>query len=421
MASFPYFNAIILLLLSQSTQNGNNVTAFQLYSNPTQQQSSLSINKSKSMNPIHRHNHDRSSSALFFHPNAIQANALQKSSRVIADSHASPTSTRLSMIFERMSEECIGALVTAQNESARLGQSTVGTEIMTVGIIDKPENSRTTLKKYGITVRKTKRTVEDMFQPNGDDEDDEGTGGGGGMGELAGKMLNMNRKARDVELPFTPSLKRVLNLAAKIADKMNQSSGSMIRSEHVLLALFGWEEEVKDKANAKLDTDGYAKGALAVFLQIDGVSEDFSSTEFCRNLAIELRETSDDDELQLVSGGKKGKDSTPTLDECGVDLTKAAEDGELDDVFGRDDEIKACLRTLIRRRKNNPCLMGEPGKYDIFNQSWSYEWNPVSSYTSHIRTIYIDFDHATFNRCGKDCYCRGACTNYSSTKNVGKS
>mmetsp|Transcript_11669 Transcript_11669/g.17719 ORF Transcript_11669/g.17719 Transcript_11669/m.17719 type:complete len:870 (+) Transcript_11669:1-2610(+) len=64
---------------------------------------------------------------------------------------------------------------------------------------------------------------------------------------------------------------------------------------------------------------------------------------------------------QLVSGGGGGPQKTPTLDECGVDLTKAAEDGELDDVYGRDEEIKGCLRTLVRRRKNNPCLIGEPG------------------------------------------------------------
>lgn len=260
---------------------------------------------------------------------------------------------------------------------------------MTLGIVDKPENAKFVLKKYGVTLRKVKRTVEDMFQPNGSDDDDDdgdynngvndskdgkGKKFGGGLGS---RMLNINRKARDVELPFTPSLKRVLNLAAKIADDMyktnnfgSTATGSIIRSEHVLLALFGWEEEAKDSANAKLDKDGYAKGALAVFLQMDGIEVQqgtFSATEFCRTLVVHLRDKAtgqddEDDDRQLVSGGRKGKDSTPTLDECGVDLTKAAEDGELDDVYGRDDEIKACLRTLVRRRKNNPCLMGEPGK-----------------------------------------------------------
>ena len=248
-----------------------------------------------------------------------------------------------------MSEECIGALVTAQNEAARLGQSTVGTEIMTIGVVDRPENSRKTLKKHGVTLRKTRRTTEDMFQP----EDEEASAS-------FGKMFNMNKKARDVELPFTPALKKTLNAAGRIADSLEKSPGSTIKSEHVLLALFEWEKDKIDESAAKLDTSGYARGALAVFLQMDGIDDDFSATEFCKTLITDLAE-SDRDEMQLVSGTKKGTDKTPTLSECGVDLTQAAADGELDEVFGRDTEIRSCLRTLVRRRKNNPCLMGEPG------------------------------------------------------------
>ena len=300
--------------------------------------------------------HEKYSTALQFY-NSNHQHASSSSTTTTT------STTSMHMIFEKMSEKCISALVTAQNESARLGQPTVGTEIMTVGIIDHPENSKRTLQKYGITLRKTKKTVENMFQSNNNGNGDIEDGNGGDGSSSLGRMLNMNRKARDVELPFTPSLKRVLNLASKIADKMNKSNGSIIKSEHVLLALFGWEEEVMDSANAKLDKDGYAKGALAVFLQMEGIpSETFSATEFCRTLVLDLKEKNEeDDELQLVSGGRKGRDSTPTLDECGVDLTRAAENGELDDVYGRDEEIKASLRTLVRRRKNNPCLVGEPG------------------------------------------------------------
>jgi ATP-dependent Clp protease ATP-binding subunit ClpC len=49
------------------------------------------------------------------------------------------------------------------------------------------------------------------------------------------------------------------------------------------------------------------------------------------------------------------------LEEVGVDLTLLAQQGQLDVVEGRQEEIKSCLRTLVRRRKNNPCLIGEPG------------------------------------------------------------
>jgi len=247
-----------------------------------------------------------------------------------------------------MSEECIGALVTAQNEAARLGQPSVGTEIMTIGIVDRPENSRRTLKKYGVTLRKVRRTTEDMFEPEGED------------GKSFGRMFNMNKKARDVELPFTPALKRTLNSAGRIADSMENSPGSTIKSEHVLLALFEWENENINEAAAKLDADGYARGTLAVFMQMDDIDDDFSATEFCKTLLSDMRDSENDD-LELVSGGKKGDNKTPTLSECGVDLTQAAIEGELDEVYGRDDEIRSCIRTLVRRRKNNPCLMGEPG------------------------------------------------------------
>jgi ATP-dependent Clp protease ATP-binding subunit ClpC len=50
-----------------------------------------------------------------------------------------------------------------------------------------------------------------------------------------------------------------------------------------------------------------------------------------------------------------------TLQEVGVDWTQLALDGKLDPVFGRDAEIRSALRTLGRRRKNNPVLLGDPG------------------------------------------------------------
>jgi ATP-dependent Clp protease ATP-binding subunit ClpC len=59
--------------------------------------------------------------------------------------------------------------------------------------------------------------------------------------------------------------------------------------------------------------------------------------------------------------GKGGNSKTPTLAECGTDLTQQAADGLLDPVYGRDKEIRSCIRTLIRRRKNNVCLIGDAG------------------------------------------------------------
>jgi ATP-dependent Clp protease ATP-binding subunit ClpA len=49
------------------------------------------------------------------------------------------------------------------------------------------------------------------------------------------------------------------------------------------------------------------------------------------------------------------------LSRYATDLTKQAVDGELEKVIGREDEIQQAIQILSRRRKNNPCLIGEPG------------------------------------------------------------
>ena len=58
---------------------------------------------------------------------------------------------------------------------------------------------------------------------------------------------------------------------------------------------------------------------------------------------------------------KKTTNDTPILDNFGTDLTKAAEEGKLDPVVGREKEIERVAQILSRRKKNNPVLIGEPG------------------------------------------------------------
>ena len=58
---------------------------------------------------------------------------------------------------------------------------------------------------------------------------------------------------------------------------------------------------------------------------------------------------------------KKTANDTPILDNFGTDLTKAAEEGKLDPVVGREKEIERVAQILSRRKKNNPVLIGEPG------------------------------------------------------------
>ena len=61
------------------------------------------------------------------------------------------------------------------------------------------------------------------------------------------------------------------------------------------------------------------------------------------------------------NGTPRKKSSTPTIDKFSFDLTKAAAEGKLDPVVGREKEIQRVLEILGRRKKNNPVLIGEPG------------------------------------------------------------
>lgn len=70
--------------------------------------------------------------------------------------------------------------------------------------------------------------------------------------------------------------------------------------------------------------------------------------------------------LETIRGGGKvtsasAEDSYEALNKYGIDLIKSAEEGKLDPMIGRDDEIRRTIQILCRRTKNNPCLVGEPG------------------------------------------------------------
>ncbi|MDP2561860.1 ATP-dependent chaperone ClpB [Psychrobium sp. 1_MG-2023] len=70
--------------------------------------------------------------------------------------------------------------------------------------------------------------------------------------------------------------------------------------------------------------------------------------------------------IEKIRGGQKvddqsAEDQRQALDKFTVDLTERAEQGRLDPVIGRDDEIRRTIQVLQRRTKNNPVLIGEPG------------------------------------------------------------
>src|SRR6478609_1942577 len=121
----------------------------------------------------------------------------------------------------------------------------------------------------------------------------------------------------------------ILRLAEREAGKLNDE---YISTEHILLAL----------TNAQA-------GEVAKILNRNGASH---------------KDTLE--AIKAVRGPHRVTDQSPedkyqSLQKFGRDLTQAAEDGKLDPVIGRDDEIRRVIQVLSRRTKNNPVLIGEPG------------------------------------------------------------
>ena len=239
-------------------------------------------------------------------------------------------------VFERMSEDCIGAIVTAQKQAQKFSQRQVELPFLVAGIVDLPESPamERTLKQYGVTFRNTVSALQELYP---DQEKSQGIGG------------FFQPRDPDDDLPFGKDVQKALKEAGDIATAMESNT---IQAHHIFLSML----EFKDGDPPKAVLDSSTNGAYYLLTKID---PDIKSVEMCVSLLGHLAEATEN-ERDLVTG-VGGTAKTKTLDELGVDLTAQAKDGLLDVVQGRDKEIDSCIRTLVRRRKNNVCLVGEAG------------------------------------------------------------
>src|SRR3954447_1737516 len=147
-------------------------------------------------------------------------------------------------------------------------------------------------------------------------------------------------------------------------------------------------EGIRRRANEQLDklpkvtgsTEGGPgfSGDVSALLQraedeARGLSDEYVSTEhillaLASDPKVDTGATREQllEAVQAVRGPHRVTDQNPedkyqALEKFGRDLTKAAQDGKLDPVIGRDDEIRRVVQVLSRRTKNNPVLIGEPG------------------------------------------------------------
>ena len=146
------------------------------------------------------------------------------------------------------------------------------------------------------------------------------------LGELLDNMPSVS--GTEGEVHISNDLTRLLNLTDKLAQ---QRKDQYISSELFVLAAV----EDKDQLGELLRKAGGTKGAL-------------------------------EQAIDNMRGGQKvddpnAEDQRQALEKYTIDLTERAEQGKLDPVIGRDDEIRRTIQVLQRRTKNNPVLIGEPG------------------------------------------------------------
>lgn len=156
---------------------------------------------------------------------------------------------------------------------------------------------------------------------------------------------------------------RHLQLATSEARKMN---AHVIGPEHILLALIH-DKRAMDSVLLQHIKEEYLNFDISI--QSFGPAPMADMPQMGRNFG-------DDTEEEEMPGAPQGgqptggqrrsekssrKSDTPALDKFGYDMTKAAAEGRLDPVVGRDREIERLAQILSRRKKNNPVLIGEPG------------------------------------------------------------
>ncbi|CCZ81214.1 hypothetical protein HMPREF9449_00448 [Odoribacter laneus YIT 12061] len=166
------------------------------------------------------------------------------------------------------------------------------------------------------------------------------------------KLEKKRDKMDDSELDFTLAsnsiLKKVMEEALKLGDEQ-------IESEHVMLAILRVES-----------------GFVSKLFKTMGIDYDVFKEQLLKERArmqSDYKEDSDEDEDMgendpLYNPYRQqgtSRSDTPVLDNFGIDITRAAEEGTLDPIVGREREIERLAQILSRRKKNNPVLIGEPG------------------------------------------------------------
>ena len=215
-------------------------------------------------------------------------------------------------IFGRFTQRAQRAVAAAQQAAVLLHQPYVGTEHILLGLLKEPGPVVADVLPADVNYDTVLERVRALLG--------EGNVQSGGMLEL------------------TPRSKKILESSIMESRKLHHS---FVGTEHFWLALLKEGE-----------------GVAVSLLRSMGVD-----TQAMQQKILEALVKSQPDGGEDVSApdGEEGKAEGSVLEKYSRDLTKAAQDGELDPVIGRGTEIERIMQIMSRRTKNNPVLIGEPG------------------------------------------------------------
>ncbi len=227
-------------------------------------------------------------------------------------------------MFERFTERARKVVVLAQEEARHFNHNYIGTEHLLLGLLREDEGvAARALASLNVTLDEVREQVESIVGYG-----EEGSGG---------------------QAPFTPRSKKVLELALREALQLGHN---YIGTEHILLGLVRESEGVAARVLSNLDVDPDKVRREVVRMLGGGRSG-------------RGRGGSGGEGGAARSGGGGGAEAkrpkTRQLDQYGRNLTAYAEDDNLDPVIGRSEEIERIMQILVRRTKNNPVIIGEPG------------------------------------------------------------
>ncbi|MGA3164044.1 MAG: ATP-dependent Clp protease ATP-binding subunit [Verrucomicrobiota bacterium] len=207
----------------------------------------------------------------------------------------------------------------ARREADRFNHNVIGTEHLLLGLVKLGQGvAVNVLQKMGLDLETVRMEVEKQVGTGPDQ-----------------KVIG--------NIPYTPRVKKVLDLARREAKSLNHT---YIGTEHILLGLLREGDGVAARILRSLDVD-IEQARQEILKELD---PNFTGEE------SSIPET-----VEKQGSGKKGEVKTPALKAFGRDLTEIARKGDMDPVIGRKDEIERVIQILCRRTKNNPVLLGEAG------------------------------------------------------------